>query len=184
MNELDSATKALFGVARNALAPPAGAEARVFSKLSAVTGFSALTLAASSTARAKPMASILTKLCGAIVRLLPTTHVIPIAAVTLSGAAVGLWSHEHGAQRQLALDSANHRATAAISAKVLVHDGAPPIVGASALLRPEAAQKPMASEPAFTAEPALEPTPAAARQSLMEGLPSVTETAFYGRAGF
>jgi hypothetical protein len=119
------------------------------------------------------MASVLAKLSGAIVRLLPTTHVIPIAALSLSGAAIGLWSHEHGAQPQRALRAASHRATAAISAKLVAHNVAP-VVGASALLRSdEAAQKPMASQPAFTSEPALEP--ASAQHSPIEDLPLIAE---------
>ena len=94
MNELDPDAKALFDVAREALGPPAGAEARIYSKLGVAAGVSLATLAATTSAAGKPV-TLLAKLSSAALQLLPTAHALPIAVVAFGGTAVGVWSYAH-----------------------------------------------------------------------------------------
>lgn len=94
MNELDPGAKALFDVAREALDPPADAEARIFSKLGVAAGVSVATLAATTSAASKP-ATLVAKLSSVVLQLLPTAHALPIAVVAFSGTAVGVWSYTH-----------------------------------------------------------------------------------------
>lgn len=91
MTELDPDAKALFDLARDALAPPAGAEARIFAKLGAAAGVSAATLAATTSAAGKPV-TLLAKLSSAVLQLWPSAHVLPLAVVAFGGTAAGVWS--------------------------------------------------------------------------------------------
>ncbi len=146
MNELDPDAKALFDVARDALGPPAGTEARIFAQLGAAAGVSAGALAATTSAAAKP-ATLLAKLSGGVLQLLPTAHALPIAVVAFSGTVAGVWGYEH-------TQPTAHVATTAVAtpsprlahpqrsllttsaAPVVEESAAPPVLSAAAQLAP------------------------------------------------